>query len=810
MLNIILMKGLKEKLSGFFKKYYPILAIVLVVVIFFWKVFLKGFIPIPADIVVGAYFPWLDYKWGYSTGVPVKNPITSDSVSFFYPMQITAIEMLKNGKLPFWNPYILAGTPLLANFQSAPFSPTNLLYFVFDNISAWSLQIILQHFLAVLFTYFLLRHWKVSKIASLFGGIIFAFSGFNIIWSQWNGHALTASFIPLIILLSDRWFLNAKPWEGILISVSFALFLVSGYPQLALYLFLAIFLLWIVRLREIRNLILRTLLLGSFLVLGAGLAAPQILPGAELLALSQRAVEPHPFDWVFLPWSKLITFFAPDFFGNHTTENYWGPQDYTSNTGYVGIVAVSLALAAFSLVRKSKEVRFAILLLVVSLIFSFPTPIPIYLWKSGFLGLNAASAHRALVLFNLAVALLAGFGIDTFLRKRISFLKTVFIPSIVLVAFLGYGLYLFYLTKTDPVLTLFTHSQIPKYLVALRNLIFPFGILIGTAIIFLVQSRVGSRLRRILLVALLVLGIFELFRFGWKYTPFSPRHIIFPTTPVLDFLLSQEKPVRVTGSKVIPINMKMAYKLEALEGYDAVYPLKISQFLAALNGQRSGTQPVGRFGLVDNVTSHLLDLVNTKYFLALRDEGNNNFSPRGEIPNDFISKRFRVAFEDKSTVVLESLTALPRAFMVYDWEITGDEKEILNNLLDENFPLAEKVVLEEEPPTKKSNRAKIASKIEYEVYSENRSLINVETEEDGILFISDTWYPDWYAFIDGEAVEILRTNFNFRGIPIPKGSHIVEMVYKPRSFYNGIKVSLLSLLVLLAIFPLMKVIRLKK
>lgn len=808
MLNIILMKGLKEKLSGFFKKYYPILAITLLVVVFFWKFFLKGLIPIPADFIVGTYYPWLDYKWGYEVGVPVKNPITSDVVSFFYPMQITSIEALKSGKLPFWNPYILAGTPLLANFQSAPFSPTNLLYFVFDNISAWSFQIIIQHFLAGLFTYFLLRHWKISKIASLFGGIIFAFSGFNIIWSQWNGHALTAAFFPLLILFTDRWLLKGKVLDGILISVSFALLLLSGYPQLALYLFLTLFLLWAVRAFEIKGLILKTAFLTLFLIIGVGLAAPQILPGAELLSLSQRTIEDNPFDWAFLPWSKIITFFAPDFFGNHATQNYWGPQNYTSNIGFVGIVSFSLALVAFGLVRIKKEVRYAVLLLAFSLILSFPTPIPIYLWKSGFLGLNAASADRVLVLFNLSVAILAAFGVEVFLRKKINLLKTIFIPSIILVGFLGYGFYLFYLTKNDPTLTLFTQSQVPKYLVALRNLIFPFVILIATAVIFLVQSRVGNTLRRKLLVALLVLGIFELFRFGWKYTPFSPRHTIFPTTPVLDFLLSQEKLVRVTG-KAIPMNMKMAYKLESPEGYDAVYPLRAARLLGSINYPKGGT-PLGRWGSVDNTISPLLDLMNTKYFLALRDEGDNKFSPKGEIPDYFKDKRFKIVFEDKTMVVLESLTVKPRAFMFYDWEVIENEEDALKRLVSENFPFGERVILEKEPPIKRTDVSKIISKVEYQIYEENRSLIKVDTNQDGILFVSDAWYPDWLAFVDGEPIEILRVDFDFRGIPLKKGEHLIEMVYRPKSFYDGVKVSIFSLVVLLATVPFLTFLRPKK
>ena len=204
MLNLILMKGLKEKSSGFFKKYYPILAITLVVVVFFWKFFLKGLIPIPADMVVGAYFPWLDYKWGYEIGVPVKNPITSDVVSVIYPLRSYAVDLIKRGELPLWNPLMFGGYPLLANFQVALFSPTFLLYLLLPKLSAWTGQVVLQPFLAALFSYLFLRHLKVSKFASAMGGLIYAFSGFNIIWLEWNAHALTAAWIPLILLLCRR------------------------------------------------------------------------------------------------------------------------------------------------------------------------------------------------------------------------------------------------------------------------------------------------------------------------------------------------------------------------------------------------------------------------------------------------------------------------------------------------------------------------------------------------------------------------------------------------------------------------------
>lgn len=796
MLNIILMKGLKEKLSDFFKFFWPILTIALIVSLFFWKVFLKGQVPIPADFVIGVYYPWLDYKWGYEVGVPVKNPITTDVVSFTFPMQTLAIDMLKKGEVPLWNPYILAGTPLLANFQSAPFSPTNFLYFLFDKLSAWSFQIVLQHILAGVFTYLLLRGWRVSKLGSIFGGTIFAFSGFNLIWSQWNGHTLAAAFIPLTLLFMDRWLLKGLWIYGVGISLSIFLLFLSGYPQVALYLAIAMGILWLIRAKNVTGLIPKTILLGAFCLIGLGLASFQVLPGAELLNLSQREVEPHPFEWAFLPWQKIITFVAPDFYGNHSTGNYWGPQDYTSNTGFVGVVALVFAFLGMKGLKRKKEILFSTILLIAALVFAFPTPVSIFLWKSGIFGLNAASAHRSLVLFNLGVALLAGFGIDNLQKQRGPRAFWVFLPAAFLIT--GFATYAFFFLKGNM-------GAVAKNVVALRNLVIPTTALFSSLVIYLlIIKKVLSK--NIAVVLFFAVAVVELFRFGWKFTPFSPKNIVFPTTPILDYLESREKPVRLTGSKVIPINMKMPYKLESLEGYDAVYPLRVAKFLAALSGKRSGTQPLGRYGTVDNDTSELLDLVNTKYYLTLKYE--KDPSPKGNIPDRFDPNRFLVSFEDKTTVVLESKTALPRAFIVYDWEVIGEADKILDRLLS-GYPFANKIILEEEPSIKTSVVSK-QSKVEMVSYKENESVYTVEAEKDGMLFISDSYYPGWNAYIDGRLTKIYRANYNFRAVSVPFGKHTVRFVYEPESFKKGIYYSAFSLLFLVLLFPLGKLLKLFK
>jgi len=104
-------------MKNLIRKYWPFFNFVVIVSFFFWKFFLKGLIPFPGDFVVGIYYPWLDYKWGYSVGVPVKNPIIADVPSFMYPMQTFAFDLMKSGSWPLWNPKILAGISICAVFS---------------------------------------------------------------------------------------------------------------------------------------------------------------------------------------------------------------------------------------------------------------------------------------------------------------------------------------------------------------------------------------------------------------------------------------------------------------------------------------------------------------------------------------------------------------------------------------------------------------------------------------------------------------------------------------------------------------------
>lgn len=787
------MKDLRQRLKNYsinevFLKSWPLWVIVLTVCIFFWKVFFKGLVPLPADFLVGTYYPWLDYKWGFPAGVPVKNPITTDVVSFSYPMRILGIDLMREGMWPLWNRYILAGIPLLANFQSAPFTFTNIFYVFFNNINGWTLQVVSQHFFAMLFMYLLLRNWKFTKLSSLAGGLVFAFAGFNMIWSQWNSHTLTAAFIPLMVLLLDKILKEGKIYWYVLLSFAVCFQIFTGYPQAVLYSIAVYSLYWLINIKN-KTFIKKTILLSMFGTIGVSLAMVQILPAYELLQFSQRAIEPLEFDWAFHPWIKSVTLMVPDFFGNHATKNYWGPGDYTMNTGYVGVTAILLALiAVFNSIRKNKVVQYSTLLSILSVLLAFPTPISIYIWESGLFGLQAASAHRAFIILVFSVSLLVGAGVDLILKSsKVNIKYPILFTSSVLVLY-SFSSALAYLGDSTNTFLL-DYINTVNVTVSLRNLILPWLFLLLSTLLLFSYNRLPQKAMHTLFYFLLLT---ELFRFGWKYTPFSERSLVYPNTPVISYLQEQNQPFRVTGADVIPINIRMQYRLESLEGYDAIYPVNIAKFIAVANSENIDASPQGRYGTVSNKNSRFLDLTNTKYMINLESEKSDFI-----VPDD---ARYQEVFRDKSVAIYENINSLPRVFFTANWEYVSEDKMILSDLLDEEIKFQDKIyVSSNAEQIVESGSQEYIQDVEIVKYNELERAFSVNNKDDGYLFISNSYYPGWIAYANGVEVPIERANYAFKAVRLEPGENEVIIKYEPDSFYLGLKISFVAFIILVSI-----------
>jgi hypothetical protein len=90
------------------------------------------------------------------------------------------------------------------------------------------------------------------------------------------------------------------------------------------------------------------------------------------------------------------------------------------------------------------------------------------------------------------------------------------------------------------------------------------------------------------------------------------------------------------------------------------------------------------------------------------------------------------------------------------------------------------------------------ARIDLLVDESRRIVVRTDSDSGGVLLIADTWYAGWSCTVDEALSEIMRAYGCFRAVRVPKGRHIVEMRYQPRSFHVGAGLSVTGLCLLLA------------
>lgn len=735
-----------------YKKLWPILIILIIWLTLFRQFIFKGLLPIPADITVGMYYPWLDYKWGFSAGVPVKNPLMSDVPSLHYPWRTEAINQLKSGHWPLWNQYYFMGMPLLANFQSAPFSYINLYYLFFRNPIAWSLGVITSPILTMIFMYWFLKRKNLNNLPALFGSTTFALSGFQIAWLEYNVLGHTALFLPVILLLTDYWFESKSRKALLLLPIATAFQIFTGYVPIVIYTWLVVglylFLFYFLPLIFLQNKVglatrIKSIVTFSLMVLwGILLSSLQLFPGYELVKLSIRKVDPivELSKASFLPVKNFLTSIFPDIFGNPATGNYFGHAYYDNYYFFAGTVTILLTLLSFRLVRKNKQVAFYWFLLLFSLVMATDNPFGKLI--NQILMLRGGVAARSLFITDFALTVLASFGAEWFISSKKH--KKLLMPTL-----------LWGVMVLAAVLYVYSIPDIVRRQIAARNLIIP-GAIIFTALLVIFIPKINKNYK---VTILLLLTVGQLLYSANKYLPFSKEDLIFPRTPVIDFLIRQKtleaKPFRVEIGNVIPQNMLMPYGIETTSGYDALLPKKNAQFFSLLESGRVEDR-LSRVWLLSNYNSPYFLSTNTKYILAKKMDIDRKFTMTGNPPEKFNDYRYKLVFEDKTVQVYEDTKYLPR----FQW-LSGDGDIIWNQ------------------------------------YKPNLISLTVSHPKADDLIYHGVLYPDWKFYLDDKLVTKITEKAGYVMLPVPEGPHTVLLRYQPNIFTSGLKVSIGSFVLFL-------------
>jgi len=329
------------------------------------------------------------WPYGYEGRKPVNvfNVDLATPAYYEWPVNKMIGDIYKAGSLPLWNPYQAAGTPLAADYSTKAFFPYQILEDV-SPVWTWDYFMLGRLLVAGFFSCLFLRRVGLSFPPALLGGIFYMFSGTMVWFINLEQMTNGAMMLPVLLYSLEVMVQRAGSTHIAVSAIAFALVLMAGQPEVALYILLlgvSYFIFRALTLHKGKKFVSLNLKLLLSFALGFTLAAPLIFPFLEFVSSSHHVHHPRigigtqeisnwkrvfaaltptgteiPADPQLLP--EVLTRFdddgRPAYFRAFATKGVW---DWMG--GYTGIVSVFMALTGVSLVlsKKSEERRGIIL-----------------------------------------------------------------------------------------------------------------------------------------------------------------------------------------------------------------------------------------------------------------------------------------------------------------------------------------------------------------------------------------------------------------------------------------------------------------
>ena len=735
-----------------------------------------------------------------------------DIQQYFIPYHVVSAGMLEQGSLPLWNPYAFSGMPLLGDAQTAMFYPPNWLFFILPGEVAFNYATLIQFVLAGTSIYLYARTMGLCQWASLMGSISYMFSGFLVSRIVHLSILSGAAMLPLVFLCVENAMARCSRWWPVLAALAIALQLAAGHPQIPVYTVVAATLYALFRgfhhggAPQATRSLLR---LAAIYGLAFGFAAVQLIPWMELAGFSPRAAGVTPaFLFLFrLGRSDLLRLIFPFLHGSVQGGAFGGPQGLVAriweHCAYVGILPLCLAALGVSpLMRRSDPLRpdrrwltvYLCLLALFSLtLLTGGTSVGRSLmYATPILG-RLRAPSRALVLLSFALAMLAALGMDRLLDPRTDRFRLrsevflvgaaiVALPiGIMLVAKLPVAEWLFALQPGGRQLLSVTspNAQVPLFLCW-----FSAGLLIW-------WGRRGASPASQAFAAGLVL--LDLVICASSFYPTTGRS--FYQAPDVAFFLSRDGALfrkitfcdrydyRNAGKESLLASWSMPYGIADANGFNSLQQRRYTDYLF------SPSEKDVSYGRLANERlllpeSPILSSLNVKYLLV----------PAGISPR--IGNSFRQVYANPEVRVFENTSVYPRAWLADKVEIATDPDAVLRSVTRDGFDGRRIAIVELErgsPSALSAGPPAPSDTVAWLQWTPNRMTLRVSCRASRFLVLSEMYFPGWYAFIDGGAARICRTNYLFRGLLLPPGEHEVVLVYRPASVIIGAIVSLLSL-----------------
>lgn len=389
-----------------------------------WVVVAAIAVLIPA-LVHGASLGPFDQlsRYGLSTrpGTVVHYTGPGDQIEMIIPWTTLAWTQVHHGHLPLWNPYSGLGMPLVFNWQSASFSVPALVGYLFPVRLAFTVAQVTTLLIGGSGVYVLSRVLRTSVLGAATAATVYELSGPFMGWLGWpNAAAMSWAgwlFATAILIVRGR----HRSRDIALFAVFLACAVYAGQPEtvvlvgMALAVFTVVFMIVRRHRPESHAPVLRPVVdLGVAAAAGAALSAPLALPG---LQLASKSVVRVVSSYGALPPHDLRNLLFQGFDGLPVAGNQWfGNSIYPETAVYVGVIALCLAAVAVGTRWRRPAVPALAVTAVAMAVVSYVSPVVSAI--NQVTGLRSVAWHRAVQPMDLALAVLAGVGMDALVQAH--------------------------------------------------------------------------------------------------------------------------------------------------------------------------------------------------------------------------------------------------------------------------------------------------------------------------------------------------------------------------------------------------------
>jgi len=681
------------------------------------------------------------------------------------------VRSLQTHASPLWDPYSFGGHPFVEEMQNGAFYPVNLLLALFPLNSKGVFSPSLYHWLYALthvfgafFMFLLIRELGLSVFAGFLAGLGFAFGGVMARSGGWPHLFQSFIWFPLIFLFTLRALkctsarnsaVNAAmAGAGVALSI-LAGGLYSAIMQAILIVAAAVFAACRHQHRprppsRMDVWVRCVLIVGVAGFVAAIGSAAQLLPSIESGGTTLRSVgfamlrenQKIPYAYIsggMWPHSFITLFLAPwAFAGNLGSGELVSP--------YMGALAFALAVIGTWKRWGDIWVRFLAGLVVISFLYSMAALSIVHgvlyaiiprLWM-------AREASRGLYLADFSLAVLCAFGTDALFSAQAHSWDRLWT--------------VLKWTAIGCAIALSTGALFPK--VEMSPWISFSLMLILVVSVLLWRVTLGRRTGWMKFLFTGVL-LFDLYAFDWS------------------------------AANVIQERSKGANQLDRLLSYGSA-----AEFLRSRPGPfrvELLTDPISNIGDTFGVeTTWGAAATVVEVYHRYRDVS-GIWNVRYSIRPASASEPGAI-YADREWRIYENPGAYPRAWLVHKAIVEPSEERLGALLRNPSFNARDVALIGTSSGAPLAPSAGDSSdRVDLRDYRAANPALNVDAGSDGLLVLSEVYYPGWRATVNGARVPIERVDGAIRAIRVPRGHSRVELTYRPIAQTVGLFLTLLML-----------------